>query len=101
MVQQVETERFVANRRCCSLCLDRDHPSSRLRQLPAPHQKPKHKDQFGKVGDKEEFQMRSWEEVWLEIVDDPCRSIDYQQYANDLRDVAGPVNQVAHQNKVD
>ena len=67
----------------------------RLLDLPAPDQQPKHKDQFPEERDEEESKMGVWIKVWLQAIDHPAQSIDYQQNPDYPWDVAGPVNQVA------
>jgi hypothetical protein len=76
------------------------HRRRRLLDLPAPDQEPEHEEQFAEEGDKEESKMAVWVEVWLQAIDQPAQSIDYQQNPDDPGDVARAVDQVAEQNEM-
>ncbi len=68
--------------------------------LPAPDYEPHGKDQLHERHWKEESKMCVWVEVWLQRIDHPAQSVDYEQNPDNLGDVARPVNQKAQQTKM-
>ena len=71
-----------------------------LLNFPSPDHEPKRKDQLNEGNWEEESKACIRVKIWLQWINDPDKSVEHEQNANDPRDVMGSINQIAKQTKM-